>query len=321
MRSLPFVKMHGIGNDYVYVDAFAHGVADPPALARLVSDRHVGIGSDGLILVAPPTPGAAADVRMAMFNADGSEGRMCGNGIRCVAKLAVDRGICRANPIRIETRRGVLAVRWSAGADGAVASARVDMGEPILAVGRIPAALPGLGADARAIAWGWGEERWRSASTAAGLSAADADHWILQSGIDPRISLVSMGNPHLVAWCRCIDAVPLARLGPALEHHPYFPECINVHVVEPGSGGRSWRMRTWERGSGLTQACGTGACAVAVAGALEGRGPRSASVLLPGGTLEVDWPSDGASVSMSGPAVRVFEGTLDLDAVGAGQCA
>lgn len=318
MRALPFVKMHGIGNDYVYVDAFAHQVGDPPSLSRLVSDRHVGIGSDGLILVAPPTLGTDADVRMAMFNADGSEGRMCGNGIRCVAKFAVDRGICRANPIRVETLRGVLAVRWSAGRDGAVASAQVDMGEPILDAGRIPAVLPGIDAGSRAIAWRWGEDRWRTASADAGMSAAEADRWLAASGIEPAVSLVSMGNPHLVAWCRCVDSVPLAQVGPVIERHPFFPERINVHVVEPGTEGCTWRMRTWERGSGITQACGTGACAVAVAGVLEGRGPRSASVLLPGGALQVEWPSDGAPVRMSGPAVRVYEGTLDLDAVGGG---
>ena len=311
MRALPFVKMHGIGNDYVYVDGFAHDVADAAALARLVSDRHTGIGSDGLIVVAPPE-GADADVRMRMFNADGSEGRMCGNGIRCVAKFAVDRGISSANPLRVQTRRGVLAVSWRADAAGRVCGATVDMGEPILEPSRIPVNVPG----GRAVAWPWGIERWREVSGAAGLDSARTEEWIAACGIGASVSFVSMGNPHMVAWCDAIDAVPLERIGPVIETMPMFPERINVHVVEV-AGRAAARMRTWERGSGITQACGTGACAVCVAGQLEGRLGCEVDVHLPGGSLQIEWPGAGRAVMMTGPAVATFEGAVDLDAIGA----
>ncbi|MBU3729798.1 MAG: diaminopimelate epimerase, partial [Phycisphaerales bacterium] len=254
MRTLPFVKMHGIGNDYVYVDGFAHPVHDPPALARRVSDRHEGIGSDGLIVVAPPE-GAHADVRMRMFNADGSEGLMCGNGIRCVAKFAVDRGIARANPLRVQTRRGVLSVRWHADVSGSVRGATVDMGEPILEPRRIPVGVPGD----RAIASPWGTQRWRDVSGAAGIDAEDADAWISAARVVEAVSFVSMGNPHMVAWCDSVDAVPLERIGPVIERMAMFPDRINLHVVQVVDRGHV-RMRTWERGSGITQACGTGAC-------------------------------------------------------------
>ena len=311
MRTLPFVKMHGIGNDYVYVDGFAHTVSDPAALARIVSDRHFGIGSDGLIVVAPPD-GADADVRMRMFNADGSEGVMCGNGIRCVAKFAVDRGIAQANPLRVQTRRGVLAVRWRTDTSGAVSVATVDMGEPILEPHRIPVGVTGD----RAIAWPWGAARWRDASAAAGMDAAHAHAWIVASGIVESASFVSMGNPHMVGWCASVDAVPLERIGPAIERMAMFPERINVHVAEVSASDKV-RMRTWERGSGITQACGTGACAVCVAGQLEGRLGTHVDVRLPGGRLTIEWPGMGRSVMMTGPAVMTFGGTVDLDAVGA----
>ena len=311
MRALPFVKMHGIGNDYVYVDGFVHEVPDAPALARCVSDRHCGIGSDGLIVVAPPD-GAGADVRMRMFNADGSEGMMCGNGIRCVAKFAVDRGIARANPLRVQTRRGVLDVTWHADASGHVTGATVDMGEPILEPQRIPVDVPGE----RAISWMWGIDRWREVSRAAGLDREHADRWIAASGIGPAVSFVSMGNPHMVAWCDSADAVPLERIGPVIECMKLFPARVNVHVVAAG-GRREVRMRTWERGSGITQACGTGACAVCVAGQLEGRLGAEVGVHLPGGRLEIMWRGPGSPVMMTGPAVTTFEGTVDLDAIGA----
>jgi diaminopimelate epimerase len=312
MRMLPFVKMHGIGNDYVYVDGHAFDVRDAPTLARHVSDRHRGIGSDGLIVVAPPSDARVADVRMRMFNADGSEGRMCGNGIRCVAKFAVDRGIARANPLRVETRRGTLEVQWRAGEDGRVSGACVDMGAPILDPASVPVKLEGN----RAVGWEWGMERWAEASRSAGIGDDATRDWMARSGIESAVSFVSMGNPHMVSWCACVDAVPLGRIGPAIERMPLFPERVNVHVVEP-SGDGALRMRTWERGSGITQACGTGACAVCVAGALEGRCGSSVRVTLPGGTLEVGWAGGSASVMMDGPAVTVFEGVLDLDATGA----
>jgi diaminopimelate epimerase len=300
-----FVKMHGIGNDYVYVDAFASVIDDPPALARAVSVRQTGVGSDGLILVAPPSRPGVADVRMRMFNADGSESEMCGNGIRCVAKFAIDRGLADANPLRIETGRGTLEIRWSAGPDGRVATATVDMGEPILACGRIPAEIPGVRPEAEVI----GHELPARFLAVAGLGDGQRDDEWDAAGLERRITLVSMGNPHLVVLCPDAARVPLADLGPALERHPWFPRRMNVHVVSP-VGPDGFAMRTWERGSGITLACGTGASAVGVACVRLGlaSGSRPMLVHLPGGDLEIEW--NGGTVRMTGPASEVFEGEL-----------
>jgi diaminopimelate epimerase len=307
-----FVKMHGIGNDYVYVDAFAWEIGDPPALARAVSVRQTGVGSDGLILVAPPSRPGAADVRMRMFNADGSESEMCGNGVRCVAKFAVDRGLAAANPLRVETGRGVLSIRWTAGRDGRVAAATVDMGEPTFACGRIPAEIPGLAGEAEVMGRGFG----RDFLAAAGLAESDWD----AAGLGRSISLVSMGNPHAIFLAREVEAVPLADLGPSLERHPWFPQRMNVHVVTR-RGPQELAMRTWERGSGITLACGTGAGAVGVAAVRLGLadGGRPMLVRLPGGELEIEW--NGGPVRMRGPATEVFEGDLSeefLESFGVG---
>ena len=301
-----FAKMHGIGNDYVYVDGSQHPVEDAPALARWVSDRHLGVGSDGLILLEPVTPGVDADVRMRMFNADGSEGMMCGNGIRCVAKFAIDRGLADRQPLRVETRRGVLEVEWRRGGhDGTVAEATVSMGAPILACARIPAAIPGISPAAAVVEFALPQGFWRGAGADDGGEAA--------CGLDARMTLVSMGNPHAVLWCRDASRVPLAQVGPFAETHPWFPQRINVHFVEVLGPGEV-RMRTWERGSGATQACGTGASAVCVAGVLTGRTSSPLLAHLPGGDLVLAWEGGDASVRMTGPAVEVFEGTLDLGA-------
>ena len=301
---LHFAKMHGLGNDYVYVDGAQHPVEDAPGLARWVSDRHVGIGSDGLILVEPVSPGVDADVRMRMFNADGSEGIMCGNGIRCVAKFAVDRGISERQPLRVETRRGVLEVTWRRGGhDGTVCEATVSMGPPILAAARIPSAIPGMPGTAAVVDFALDAGFWRASGARAGWEAA--------CGLDARMTLVSMGNPHAVLWCRAAAAVPLEAIGPFLERHAWFPERVNAHFVEVLSPGEV-RMRTWERGSGATQACGTGASAVCVAGVLTGRTVSPLRAHLPGGELVLEWDGGDASVRMTGPAVEVFEGTLDL---------
>ncbi len=294
-----FVKMHGIGNDYVYVDAFRERVDDPPALARLVSDRHTGVGSDGLILVAPPSQGVEADVRMRMFNADGSESEMCGNGVRCVAKFAIDRGLARANPLRVETGRGVLSIAWDLATDGTVSEATVDMGEPILEAGRIPASIPGIAPGSRVVA-----HRVRLEE----LVPGDL-RWAADAGFEPAMTLVSMGNPHVVFFVRDAAAVPLERIGPSIERHAWFPRRINVHVVEVVAPGEVI-MRTWERGSGITLACGTGASAVCVAGVLAGKSATSIEAHLPGGDLRLRWDGDGHSVLMTGPATEVYEGTL-----------
>jgi diaminopimelate epimerase len=290
--------MHGIGNDYVYVNAFEEAVEDPAAMARVIADRHRGVGGDGLILVAPPSDGAAADVRMRMFNADGSESEMCGNGIRCVAKFAVDRGLSQRNPLRVETGRGVLSIAWSLGPDGRVASATVDMGLPILEAAKIPAAIPGVAPDGRIVRH-------------PGLSVLLGDDrgWLGKAGVEDDLTCVSMGNPHLVFYVRDVAAVPLERIGPGIERHPWFPRRINVHAVEVRSPSEAI-MRTWERGSGITQACGTGAAAVCVAGVLCGRTGSRLLAHLPGGDLLLEWPGEGRAASMTGPAADVFEGTL-----------
>ena len=304
--SINFAKMHGLGNDYVYVDGSQHPVADAPALARWVSDRHVGVGSDGLIMVEPVSPGVDADVRMRMFNADGSEGMMCGNGIRCVAKFAVDRGISASQPLRVETRRGVLSVHWRRGGhDGTVSEATVDMGSPILALARVPAAIPGVSPASAVTDFALPDGFWKQSGAVEGWEAA--------CGLDPRMTLVSMGNPHAVLWCTDVARVPLAVAGPFAERHPWFPERMNVHFVQVLGPGEV-RMRTWERGSGATQACGTGASAVCVAGVLTGRTRSPLLAHLPGGDLVLEWSGGEGSVRMTGPAVEVFQGALDLGA-------
>ena len=206
-------------------------------------------------------------------------------------------------------------MRWDADPCGRVRGATVDMGPPILEPSRIPVNVPGE----RAVAWPWGD-RWREASSAAGIDANGTQDWIERSGIGAAVSFVSMGNPHLVAWCASVDAVPLERIGPVIERLGMFPQRMNVHVAET-VGTRAARMRTWERGSGITQACGTGACAVCVAGQLEGRLAPDVDVDLPGGRLRIEWPGAGRSVLMTGPAVTVYEGVMDLDAIGAPECA
>jgi diaminopimelate epimerase len=272
-----FTKMHGIGNDYVYVDCLRQGVADPAALSRAISDRHYGVGGDGLILILPS---GRADVRMQMFNADGSEGRVCGNGIRCLAKYAYDHGLSRSNPMRVETAAGVLSLELQIGADGKAASATVDMGEPNFD----PRAIPVLLRLARVV-----EVPLRTSKHAY------------------RMTCLSMGNPHAVIYVEDAAAVPLADVGPQIETNPLFPDRVNVHFVQVLSS-QEVRMRTWERGSGATLACGTGASAVCAAGVATGRtGPRIAAHL-PGGDLQLEYRADTRHVFMTGPAVEVFSG-------------
>ena len=286
-RPLNFVKMHGAANDYVYIDCFAEPApADPAGIAPRISDRHRGVGGDGLALVEPSDRAAA---RMRMFNADGSEAEMCGNAVRCVAHLLVDRGRRAAGTVTVETGRGVLALEVTRTGPRS-SRVRVDMGAPILAAAEIPVAVPGDRiVDAACPALGPEQPWWRAC------------------GLDPRMTCVSMGNPHLVLFCRDVAAVPLAAIGPGLETHPIFPRRINVHVVEV-LGPTHVRMRTWERGSGITMACGTGAAAVCVAGALSGRTGRTVAADLPGGRLDLEWSPSG-HVFMTGPAEEVFTGT------------
>jgi len=303
--AIPFVKMHGLGNDYVYLDAVACPELDRredlPALARAISDRHRGVGADGLILVALPTPEGAqrgAHARMRMFNADGSEAEMCGNGVRCVAKFAHDRLGLRERPLRVETGRGVLTIGYRTervhGAERLV-EATVDMGAPGFGLATIDRA------HARVISEGPGP-----AEIEIDLPDARARRW----------RLVSMGNPHAVAF---LDEPPesLAELarqwGPRVERHPAFPARTNVHFARIESRTHAI-MHTWERGTGITQACGTGACAVAVAGVHAGMLDAQATLTLPGGDLRIAYERrarDGGGagrVLMTGPAADVCEG-------------
>jgi diaminopimelate epimerase len=280
---MKFTKMHGIGNDYVYVDGFAEQVADPADVARQISDRHFGVGADGLILVLPSD---RADVRMRMFNADGSEAEMCGNGVRCVAKLAYDRRLSKSNPMRVETGRGVLTLDLQTGRDGKVEQVVVNMGEPILALPEIPV-------DREKVVAGSREHEYR-VSVAQGSELLDA-------------TFVSMGNPHAVIYTPDVKRIDLERIGPAVEHHKAFPRRINAHWVQVHSPTEV-TMRTWERGSGITLACGTGACAVCVAGVLTGRTARKILVHLPGGDLTLEWRESDNNVYMTGPATEVFSG-------------
>jgi len=273
-----FTKMHGLGNDYVYVDGSAEQVADPPALARAISDRHFGVGSDGLILILPDDQ---ADVRMRMFNADGSEAEMCGNGIRCVAKYAYDHGLSKANPMRIRTAVGVKTIDLVIGRDGKVAAATVDMGEPILTPAEIPVGIPNV-------------------SRIVDLPVRTTKHAF-------KMTCVSMGNPHAVIYVDDVAAVPLEEVGPEMERHRLFPQRMNAHFVQVHSPGEV-TMRTWERGSGVTLACGTGASAVCVAGVLTGRTQRRLLAHLLGGDLNLEWRESDNHVYMTGPAVEVFTG-------------
>jgi diaminopimelate epimerase len=273
---MKFTKMHGAGNDYVYVDCFAEPV--PRDLARLavaVSDRHQGIGADGLILICPSEK---ADARMRMFNADGSESEMCGNGVRCVAKLVHDRGIARKDRLQIETGRGVLAIDLEL-AHGKVARARVNMGAPILEGAKIPTGLPG------------------NPPLRQKLSAG---------GREFEVTCISMGNPHCVTFVDQLSDDWVLRIGPEVERHPAFPRRVNAEFVQIISPAEV-RMRVWERGSGETQACGTGACAAVVAGTLTGLTDRRVLAHLPGGDLELEWAASG-EVYLTGPAVEVFSG-------------
>lgn len=274
--------MHGLGNDYVYVNGFDQDVPDPVRVAQAVSDRHFGIGSDGLILILPSDK---ADVRMRMFNADGSESEMCGNGVRCVAKYAFDHGLTRNNPMRVETGRGVLSLALEV-SDGKVRRVIVDMGEPILS-------LPAIPVDPGKVKKGSREHEYC-------LSLA-------QSEMPLEMAFVSVGNPHASIFTRDARAVDLARLGPVIENHAAFPRRINVHWVQVHSP-REITMRTWERGSGITLACGTGASAVCVAGVLTGRTERRIVAHLPGGDLSLEWRESDNRVYMTGPATEVFSG-------------
>jgi diaminopimelate epimerase len=296
-----FTKMQGAGNDYVYVNCFDEAMPrDPADLARKISDRHYGVGGDGLILICPSQ---IADARMRMFNADGSEAEMCGNGVRCVAKYVHDHGIVRRETLHIETGAGVLSLALRI-EDGTTKQVRVDMGEPMLEAARIPTA--NLAASGERVV----NHPASVLGDALDASFAGAGAWQRDCQLDPRMTCVSMGNPHVTLFCGDVGKVPLEFVGPKIETHAVFPRRINVHVVQVHSRGEV-TMRTWERGSGITLACGTGACAVCVSGVLTERTDRKILAHLPGGDLELEWNAADNHVYMTGPAVEVFSGEWD----------
>jgi len=285
-----FTKMHGAGNDYVYVNGFEEVVENAPVVARRVSHRRLGVGSDGLILIQPPAS-RDADCRMEMYNADGSRAQMCGNGIRCVAKYVYEHGIARRMDLRIETDAGLKTVRvFTDDAGETVMEAEVDMGPPAIARAAVPF---NDGGDPRE-------------------PAINVPAEIL--GRTFRLTAVSMGNPHAVLLLdspASLDKVPLEEWGPHFEHHPWFPERTNTEFIALRSRGEM-DLRVWERGSGETFACGTGACAAVVAGVLNGWCERDVVVHLRGGDLRVRWKEgDGGVVYLTGPAVQVFSGEWD----------
>ena len=275
---MKFTKMQGIGNDYIYVDCFEERVEDPAALSVRLSDRHFGVGSDGLILICPSD---VADCKMDMYNADGSRGKMCGNGIRCVGKYVYERGIAPKDVLKVETLSGVKTLRLDV-RDGAVRSVEVDMGAPVLEAEKIPALF----------------EKDRVVGEPLSVG-----------GREYAVTCVSMGNPHCVVFTDDVDRIDLEKIGPGFEHHAAFPEQVNTEFVRAVSR-EQLLMRVWERGSGETLACGTGACAAAVAGVLCGKSDRSVKVRLLGGELGVRWDEASGHVFLKGPAEFVFDGTV-----------
>lgn len=275
---MKFTKMHGCGNDYVYVNCFLETVEDRPALARQVSLRNFGIGSDGLICICPSE---IADFKMDMYNADGSSSAMCGNGIRCVGKYVYDKGLTDKTHITVESGGVVRNLQLNT-VSGKVETVRVDMGPPELRPRYIPMAERGKDFIHRSV---------------------------IVEGEEFFLTAVNMGNPHAVLFVEDVDALDLSTLGPKFENHPLFPERVNTEFVQV-LDRNTLKIRVWERGSGETLACGTGACASTVAAVLEGRAENSLKVLLRGGELEIFWDRDHDRLYMTGPAVTVFDGVL-----------
>ena len=277
---MKFTKMHGLGNDYVYVNCFEEKIDNPPAGARFVSDRHFGIGSDGLIMI---NPSKTADFEMEMYNADGSRGEMCGNGIRCVAKYVYDYGLTDKTQISVETLGGIKYLDLTV-EDGKVSLVKVDMGRPELEADLIPII----------------SEREQV-----------IDEPIEVDGKEYHMTGVSMGNPHVVIYVDDVKGLDLEKIGPKFENHERFPKRINtefVHCIDR----QTVEMRVWERGSGETLACGTGACAVAVSSILNNLTDTQVTVKLLGGDLQIEWDREKDRVFMTGPATVVFDGVIDI---------
>lgn len=272
---MEFVKMHGIGNDFIIINGFRQVPGDPGALARRLCPRHFGVGADGLILALPSE---VADARMRIFNADGGEPEMCGNGIRCLGKFLWDAGVVRSNPMTVETLAGVLTLSLALSEDGQVRAVTVDMGVPRFSPAEIP------------------------------VNAPENIVTVPLDGTDARFFCVSMGNPHAVTFDLYPDDDAFYRLGAMLERHPLFPRRTNVEFCRLRSDG-GIDVRVWERGDGETLACGTGACAVTAAGASLGLIPRQATIHLPGGCLEIQWAKDD-HLFMTGAAETVYTGQV-----------
>ena len=275
---MKFTKMQGLGNDYVYVNCMEKEIEDPSGLAKQVSDRHYGVGSDGLILICPSEH---ADFEMKMYNADGSRGEMCGNGIRCVGKYVYDYGLTDQTEISVETLGGIKYLSLMV-ENGKVSQVKVDMGSPIFVPEQIPV-------------------------KAGKLDAVDVP--IDVDGKEYRMTFISMGNPHAVVYMDEIKELEIEKIGPKFEHHPCFPNRVNTefaHVLNR----QTVEMRVWERGSGETLACGTGACAVAVASMVNGLTDDSVTVRLLGGDLKIEWDREKNVIYMTGPASVVFDGEL-----------
>ena len=278
---MKFTKMHGCGNDYVYVNCFKEQVDDPSKLAVQVSDRHFGIGSDGLILICPSEQ---ADFRMRMFNADGSEGKMCGNGVRCIAKYVYDYGLTDKTRISIETKGGIKYLDLQV-ENGKVKTVKVDMGEPILNTKEIPVE--------------WQKEKMIGEK-------------VKINGQEYEMTCVSMGNPHAVVWVDDTASLPLEKIGPIFEKHAMFPERVNTEFVQI-LNKKEVNMRVWERGSGETLACGTGACATAVACILNGKTEEEVIIHLLGGDLKIEYDKKTNHVFMTGPATILFDGEITVE--------
>ena len=310
--AVPFTKMHGAGNDFVCVD----GVGEPALtarddwarVARAVCDRRTGVGADGLILILPPhslphslphsPPAAKAHVRMRIFNADGSEAQMCGNGLRCVAKYAVEHGLATARPVLVQMSSRVAAVDYATSPAGGVERATVDMGEPSFAAADLPVRVEALPALLDTLRGGQvGRLLIESASDAGPLADGPTS-----------IRWLSMGNPHIVFFCRDVRRLALQHVGPMIETHVAFPQRVNAQFAEVHSRGEV-TVRTWERGAGATRACGSGAAAVCVAGVLGDLTDRRIVAHLPGGDLELCWDEPSRHVHLTGPAEEVFTGT------------
>lgn len=278
---LVFTKMHGAGNDYIYINAIAQPVADPENLAVRLSDRHFGIGGDGIVLIKPSR---TADFFMDMYNADGSRGKMCGNAIRCVAKYVHDRRLTDKTTLEIETLSGIKTLELYLDDNRQVATVTVNMGAPVFAPDQIPVRF-------------------------AGEKMIEAP--VEVDGQTYKLTSVSMGNPHTVIFTTGVKDLDLARIGPSFEHLPIFPDRVNTEFCEVVDR-QTLRMRVWERGSGETLACGTGACATLAAAVVTGRADRKARLELTGGTLDIEWDETSNDLFMTGPAEFVFDGTVNL---------